>query len=125
MLCTSCPLFASCSVVVVTFLLVHSGKLYVQYLFYPPPTAGAPRPAMPVANISQRDQAILDNLCRRLLSKEMGGYNDDASSSKGGQDDGSNAPFIRTFLTFLYSGNLLLLLDRVSRQHLHWSLQER
>ena len=80
--------------------------LYLEDIFYPPPTPGAPRPAVPVANISQQDQVILDNLCPRLSSKEMGSDNDDVSTAEDGQVDGSNAPFFRTFLTFLYSGNL-------------------
>ncbi|KAK5814307.1 hypothetical protein F5H01DRAFT_22909 [Linnemannia elongata] len=80
--------------------------LYLEDLFYPPPTPGAPRPAVPVAVISQQDQAILDNLCPRLSSSEMNDDNNNVSSAGDGQDDGSNAPFIHSLLTFLYSGNL-------------------
>ncbi|KAF9383425.1 hypothetical protein CPC16_008919 [Podila verticillata] len=79
--------------------------LYLEDLFYPAPTPGAPRPAVPVAKISQQDQAILDNLCPRLSSKEMNGDEDDVGPAEDGRDDGSNASFIRSFLCFLYSGN--------------------
>ncbi|KAI1290717.1 hypothetical protein EDD11_009077 [Mortierella claussenii] len=76
--------------------------LYLEDIFYPPPTPGASRPAVPVANISLQDQVILDNLYPRLSSKKMGSDNYDVSSAEDGQDDGSNAPFFRSFLTFLY-----------------------
>ncbi|KAG9060985.1 hypothetical protein KI688_007815 [Linnemannia hyalina] len=42
--------------------------LYLEDLFCPPPRPGAPRPAVPVADISQQDQSILDSLCPRLSS---------------------------------------------------------
>ncbi|KAF9342723.1 hypothetical protein BGX26_006978, partial [Mortierella sp. AD094] len=80
--------------------------LYLEDLFYPAPSPGAPRPAMPVAAISEDDQGILDNLCPRLSSKEMNGDDDDVGPAEDGRDDGSNVPFIRSFLIFLYSGNL-------------------
>ncbi|KAF9536433.1 hypothetical protein EC957_010988, partial [Mortierella hygrophila] len=80
--------------------------LYLEDLFYPPPRPGAPRPAAPVAKISQEDQAVLDNLCPRLSSNEMSNDNNNIGSAGDGQDDGSNTPFIHSFLTFLYSGNL-------------------
>ncbi|KAI8345425.1 hypothetical protein B0O80DRAFT_473459 [Mortierella sp. GBAus27b] len=69
--------------------------LYLEDLFYPRPSPGAPRPATPVEIIGDDDQAILDN----------GRNNDDERPNEDGKDDGSNAPFIRSFLTFLYSGN--------------------
>ncbi|KAI8358797.1 hypothetical protein B0O80DRAFT_441461 [Mortierella sp. GBAus27b] len=79
--------------------------LYLEDLFYPRPSPGAPRPATPVEIIGDDDQAILDSLCPRLSSREMEGNNDDERPNEDGKDDGSNAPFIRSFLTFLYSGN--------------------
>ncbi|KAF9947469.1 hypothetical protein BGZ72_010527, partial [Mortierella alpina] len=80
--------------------------LYLEDLFYPSPSPGAPRPSVPVTRISQQDQAILDNLCPRLSSMEMTDTDDGGSPAEDGEDDGTNAPFIRSFLTFLYSGNL-------------------
>ncbi|KAG0350948.1 hypothetical protein BGZ54_003506, partial [Gamsiella multidivaricata] len=80
--------------------------LYLEDLFYPSSSPGAPRPAVPVTAISKDDQGILDSLCPRLSSKEMNGGGDDVGPAGDGQDDGSNAPFIRSFLCFLYSGNL-------------------
>ncbi|KAF9925285.1 hypothetical protein BGZ67_008786, partial [Mortierella alpina] len=44
---------------------------YLEDLGYPPSTPGAPRPAVPVTEISQQGQAILDNLCLRLSSMKM------------------------------------------------------
>ncbi|KAG0199717.1 hypothetical protein BGX31_004230, partial [Mortierella sp. GBA43] len=79
--------------------------LYLEDLFYPRPSPGAPRPATPVEIIGDDDQAILDSLCPRLSSREMEANNDDERPNEDGKDDGSNAPFIRSFLTFLYSGN--------------------
>ncbi|KAI8348805.1 hypothetical protein B0O80DRAFT_462328 [Mortierella sp. GBAus27b] len=79
--------------------------LYLEDLFYPRPSPGAPRPATPVEIIGDDDQAILDSLCPRLSSREMEGNNDDERPNEDGKDDGSNAPFIQSFLTFLYSGN--------------------
>ncbi|KAI7830340.1 hypothetical protein BC939DRAFT_305927 [Gamsiella multidivaricata] len=80
--------------------------LYLEDLFYPRPLPGAPRPAAPVATVSDKDQAVLDSLCPRLMSKEMRDDSDDGSTVEDGQDDGSNTPFVQSFLNFLYSGNL-------------------
>ncbi|KAF8945468.1 hypothetical protein BGZ47_002576 [Haplosporangium gracile] len=80
--------------------------LYLDDLFYPPPTPGAPQPAVPVAEINQQDHAVLDNVCPRFSSNEMSGDNNNVSPAEGGQDDESNAPFIHSFLSFLYSDNL-------------------
>ncbi|KAG0273526.1 hypothetical protein BGZ95_010671 [Linnemannia exigua] len=80
--------------------------LYLEDLFYPSSSPGSPRPAVPVTAISKEDQSILDSLCPRLSSKEMNGDGDDVGPAGDGQDDGSNTPFVRSFLCFLYSGNL-------------------
>jgi hypothetical protein len=80
--------------------------LYLEDLFYPRPLPGAPRPAVPVANVSEEDQAVLNSLCPPLASKEMTVDSDDGSTAEDGQDDGSNTPFIKSLLSSLYSGNL-------------------
>lgn len=59
-----------------------------------------------MTTISDEDQAILDSLCPRISSKEMNNDNEDESFNEDGQNDGSNTPFIKSFLTFLYSGNM-------------------
>ncbi|KAF9920247.1 hypothetical protein BGZ67_001391, partial [Mortierella alpina] len=55
--------------------------LYLEDLFYPPPTPGAPRPATPLAGISERDRLILDNLCPRLSSMEIADNGDDGDNN--------------------------------------------
>ncbi len=78
--------------------------LYLEDLFYP--ATGTSRPSLPVANISQEDQAILDQLCPRLSTTEMADIEGGDNAAEDGESDGSNAPFIRAFLNFLYSGNM-------------------
>ncbi|KAG0041871.1 hypothetical protein BGZ83_001203 [Gryganskiella cystojenkinii] len=79
--------------------------LYLEDLFYPRSTSGNLRPAIPVATVSEQDQAVLNSLCPPLASKEMTEGSDDVSSAEDGQDDGSNTPFIHSLLSSLYSGN--------------------
>ncbi|KAF8946022.1 hypothetical protein BGZ47_001516, partial [Haplosporangium gracile] len=63
--------------------------LYLEDLFYPPSTPGAPRSVVSVAEISQQDQDILDNLRPRLSSNEMS-YNSNHVSSAGDRQDAVN-----------------------------------
>ncbi|KAG0328550.1 hypothetical protein BG004_002512 [Podila humilis] len=86
----------------------HGQQLIGQYLedlFYPRPKPEIPRAVVPVPTISQQDQAILDSLCPGLSSKEMEDENNDAHAAENGRGDGSNTPFTKSFLTFLYSSN--------------------
>ncbi|KAF9351993.1 hypothetical protein BGX26_010104 [Mortierella sp. AD094] len=79
--------------------------LYLEDIFYPRPEGSGPRPAVPVTTISEKDQTILNNQCPPLASKDMTDGDDNNGSVEDGGDDGSNAPFIQSFLMFLYSGN--------------------
>lgn len=78
---------------------------YLEDLFYPRPTSGGPRPVLPVAIISEQDQAILNSLCLPLTSEEMTDDSNNSGTADDGQDDGSNTPFIHSVLKSLYSGN--------------------
>lgn len=79
--------------------------LYLEDLFYPRPTSGDPRPAVPMATVSAQDQAVLNSLCPPLASQEMTGDNNVDGTMEDGQNDGSNTPFLHSFLSSIYSGN--------------------
>ncbi|KAG0254341.1 hypothetical protein DFQ27_006905 [Actinomortierella ambigua] len=76
--------------------------LFLEDVFYPRSSPDDPRPLLPVTTLGPEDQAILDSLCPRLGQET----DENSGSIEDGTDDGSNAPFIRGVLMYLYSGNI-------------------
>lgn len=81
---------------------------YIQAVFYPRPAPGEQRPKNPLAVTNSTDIAILDQLCPRLASKELAEDDKHDDGVEDGHGEGKKTHFLKTFLTFVYSGNMPL-----------------
>ncbi|KAF8923272.1 hypothetical protein BGZ58_003142, partial [Dissophora ornata] len=79
---------------------------YIQAVFYPCLAPGEQRPKDPLAVTNSTDIAILDQLCPRLVSKELDKDDKQDNGVEDGHGEGKKTHFLQTFLTFLYSGNM-------------------
>lgn len=79
---------------------------YIQAVFYPHPAPGEQCPKNPLAVTNCMDMAILDQLCPRLASKELAEDDEHDNGVEDGHGEGKKTHFLKTFLTFLYSGNM-------------------
>lgn len=86
---------------------------YIQAMFYPHPAPGEQYPKNPLAVTNSMDMAILDQLCPQLASKELAEDDEHDNGIKDGHGEGKKTHFLKTFLTFLYSGNMPLALSSV------------
>ncbi|KAF8937409.1 hypothetical protein BGZ47_009060 [Haplosporangium gracile] len=79
-----------------------------QAVFYPRHAPGEQCPKDSLVVTNSMDMAILDQLCPRLLSKELDKGDKQNNVVEDGHGEGKKTHFLKTFLAFLYSGNIPL-----------------
>ncbi|KAF9187611.1 hypothetical protein BGZ51_001195 [Haplosporangium sp. Z 767] len=79
---------------------------YIQAVFYPRPAPGEQRPKDPLAVANSTDMTFPDQLCPRLVSKELAKDDEHDNDVEDGHGEGKRTHFLQTFLTLLYLGNM-------------------